>query len=76
MKTLIHKVDEKLASELDLIKETEGLGNRTATLGFLIKYYFLTKNKSLDQSIALFDKLLSKIDVGNLPSAEDQLADI
>jgi len=76
MKTVIHKVDEKIVQELDLIKEAEGLGNRTATFNFLIKYYLLTKQHSLDHSIVMLDKLLDKVDTEKLPSAKDQLSDI
>ena len=76
MKTIIHKVDDKIAQEFELIKEAEGLGNKTATFSFLVKYYLLTKQNSLDQSVAILDKLLSKVDVDSLPSAKDQLSDI
>jgi len=76
MKTIILKVDEKIPRELDLIKESEGLGNRTSAFTFLIKYYFLTKQNSLDRSIAFTDRLLDKIDTTKLPSAKEQLKDI
>lgn len=76
MKTILMKVDEKIPQELDLIQENEGLGNRTSTVTFLIKYYFLTKKNSLDFSIELFDRLLDKIDVSKLPSAKNQLKDV
>lgn len=74
--TILFKVDEKIPQELDLIQEAEGLGNRTSTFTYLIKYYFLTKKSSLDSSLQLMDKLLDKIDVSKLPSPEEQLADI
>lgn len=76
MKTIISKVDQKIADEIDLIKENEGLGNRTSTIIFLVKYYKLTKNSSLDKSIELLNKILEKINISNLPSAKEQLADI
>jgi hypothetical protein len=77
MKTMILKVDEKIPEELDLIKESEGLGNRTSTFTFLIKYYFLTKKDSLDRSIETLNNLLDKKNyLKNLPSAEKQLEDI
>ncbi|EKD64328.1 MAG: hypothetical protein ACD_51C00025G0003 [uncultured bacterium] len=76
MKTIILKVDEKIPRELDLIQKSEGLGNRTSTFTFLIKYYFLTKQNSLDRSIVFMDRLLDKIDIPNLPSAKDQLKDL
>lgn len=76
MSKILFDVNEKIPQELDLIKENEGLGNRTSTFTFLIKYYFLTKKNSLDNSIQLMDKLLDKIDVDKLPSAEEQLADV
>ncbi|MCF7830556.1 hypothetical protein K9M41_00965 [Candidatus Gracilibacteria bacterium] len=76
MKTLIMKVNEKIPQELDLIKEYEGLGNRTATFNFLIKYYLLTKQNFLDNSIEVLNKLLDKTDLGDLPSAEEQLKEI
>lgn len=76
MKTIIFKVNEKIPQELDLIKESEGLGNRTSTFTFLIKYYNLTKNNKLDNSIDHLNKLLEKIDINSLPSAEEQLKDI
>lgn len=43
MPTIVLKVPEKIPAELDVIQEEEGLGNRTSTVTFLIKYYFLTK---------------------------------
>jgi len=76
MTSLIFKVNDKIPKELDLIQEEEGLGNRTSTLTFLVKYYFLTKKSSLDQSIQIMDKLLDRIDMSKLPSAKEQLKDI
>lgn len=76
MTAIIFKVSDKIPKELDLIQEEEGLGNRTSTLTFLVKYYFLTKRTFLDQSVQLLDKVLDKIDTSKLPSARDQLKDI
>jgi len=76
MSALIFKVSDKIPKELDIIQEEEGLGNRTSTLTFLIKYYFLTKKSSLDQSIQIMDKLLDKLDPTTIPSAQEQLQDI
>jgi hypothetical protein len=77
MKTMILKVDEKISEELDLIKESEGLGNKTSTFTFLIKYYFLTKKDSLDRSIETLNHLLDKkLDTNSLPSAEEQLKNV
>ncbi len=76
MKTIILKVDEKIPQELDLIKEAEGLGNRTSAFTFLIKYYFLTKKNSLDLHIQTLNSLLNKVDASKLPSAKDQLKDV
>lgn len=76
MKTIVLKVDERIPDELNIIQQEEGLGNRTSTVTFLIKYYFLTKTKSLDQSIQIIDKLLDRIDVKKLPSARAQLKDV
>ena len=76
MSSIILKVADKIKRELEMIQEEEGLGNRTSTVTFLIKYYFLTKQRTLDQSIHLLDKALEKIDVDSLPSLEDQLKDI
>ncbi|KKU80502.1 MAG: hypothetical protein UY05_C0005G0002 [Candidatus Peregrinibacteria bacterium GW2011_GWA2_47_7] len=76
MSSLIFKVNDKIPKELDVIQEEEGLGNRTSTFTFLIKYYFLTKKKSLDQSMHIMDKLLDRVDVARLPSAKDQLKDV
>ena len=76
MKTIILKVNEKIPQELDLIKEAEGLGNRTSAFTFLIKYYFLTKKDTLDRSIQTLNSLLDRIDVASLPPAEKQLKDI
>jgi hypothetical protein len=76
MPSLIFKVSDKIPKELDLIQEEEGLGNRTSTLTFLIKYYFLTKKNSLEQSIQIMDKLLDRIDASKLASAKDQLKDV
>lgn len=76
MTSIILKVSDKIPKELDIIQEEEGLGNRTSTVTFLIKYYFLTKKNSLDQSIQIMDKLLDRIDANKLPSAREQLKDI
>ncbi len=76
MPQILLKVSEKIPQELDLIKEEEGLGNRTATITFLIKYYFLTKKNSLENSIELLDKLLEKIDKKKIPSLRAQLKNL
>lgn len=76
MATFFFNVDDRIRKEIELIQEEEGLGNRTATVTFLVKYYFLTKKSSLDHSIALLDKLLAKMDTSKLPSLEDQLKDV
>ena len=73
MKTIVLKVDDKIPRELDIIESEEGLGNRTSTVTFLIKYYFLTKKSSLDQSIGILDRLLERIDADKLPSGREQL---
>lgn len=76
MTAIILKVNDKIPKELDVIQEEEGLGNRTSTITFLIKYYFLTKRNTLDQSIQIMNKLLDRLDTKALPSAEDQLKDV
>lgn len=76
MTSLIFKVNDKIPKEIDLIQEEEGLGNRTSTLTFLVKYYFLTKKSSLDQSIQIMDKLLDRMDTAKFPSANEQLKDV
>ncbi|OGJ41913.1 hypothetical protein A2974_00030 [Candidatus Peregrinibacteria bacterium RIFCSPLOWO2_01_FULL_48_20] len=76
MASLFFKVDEKIVKELDLIKEQEGLGNRTAVFTFLVKSYFLNKKGSLKDSINLLKTLLDRVDVSKLPSAEEQLKDL
>lgn len=76
MHTIVLKVPEKIPTELDLIQEEEGLGNRTSTVTFLIKYYFLTKKTSLQNSLDLLGMALSKIDVEKLSSPREQLKDI
>lgn len=76
MTSLIFKVNDKIPKELSLIQEEEGLGNRTSTITFLIKYYFLTKKNSLDQSIQILDKLLDRMDMNKMPSAKKQLKDV
>lgn len=76
MTSILLKVPQKIPNELDIIQEEEGLGNRTSTVTFLIKYYFLTKRSSLDQSIQVLDKLLDRLDTSDLPSAKDQLKDV
>lgn len=75
MKSILLKVPQKIPEELDRIQEEEGLGNRTSTVTFLIKYYLLTKKSALDQSIDVLDKLLDKIDVEKLTSTREQLKD-
>lgn len=74
--TIVLKVPDKIPYELDLIQDEEGLGNRTSTITFLIKYYFLTKKGSLSQSLELLGKVLEKIDLRKLPSAREQLKDL
>jgi hypothetical protein len=69
-------VNEIIPKEIDIIKEKEGLGNRTSTITFLIKYYFLTKKSALDDSIQLLERMLDKIDTKKLPSAKEQLKDV
>lgn len=76
MTTVVLKVSDKIPKELDIIQEEEGLGNRTATVAFLIKYYFLTQRNSLDQSIQMMNMLLDRMDGSALPSARDQLKDV
>ncbi|MDD3861742.1 MAG: hypothetical protein PHP74_02525 [Candidatus Gracilibacteria bacterium] len=76
MKSILIKVDDRIKSELDMIREGEGLGNQTATITYLIKYYMLTKSSKLDDYIAMMDRALEKIDINKIPSIEDQLKDI
>ena len=76
MASIIFKVSDKIPKELDIIQEEEGLGNRTATITFLIKYYFLTKKGSLDQSMQIMDKLLDRINISKIPSSKNQLEDV
>ncbi len=76
MTSLIFKVSDKISTEMDLVQEAEGLGNRTATLAFLVKYYFLTQKNSLDQSISLLNSLLDRVDTATLSSPEEQLSDL
>ncbi len=76
MSTIVLKVAEKIPQELNLIQEEEGLGNRTSTITFLIKYYFLTKRGTLDHSLGLFDRLLDRLDLKKLPSAREQLKNL
>ena len=73
MKTIVLKVSDKIPKELDIIEDEEGLGNRTSTVTFLIKYYFLTKKSSLEQSVTILDRLLDRIDKDKLPSGREQL---
>ncbi|OGJ43082.1 hypothetical protein A3B60_04245 [Candidatus Peregrinibacteria bacterium RIFCSPLOWO2_01_FULL_39_12] len=70
------KVDDKIKQELDLIRSEEGLGTQTATITYLVKYYFLTKKSSLDTTIAILDKALEKLDTSKIPSIEEQLKDL
>ncbi|MBI5414963.1 hypothetical protein HZA38_05640 [Candidatus Peregrinibacteria bacterium] len=76
MTSITLKVPAKIPQELDIIQEEEGLGNRTSTVTFLIKYYFLTKSNSLDKSVQVLNTLLDRLDVSKLPSARDQLHDV
>ncbi len=74
---MILKVDDKISKELEMIKECEGLGNRTSTFVFLVKYYFLTRKDSLDESIEKLNELLDKKVSGKkLPRAKEQLRDL
>ncbi len=76
MTSILLKVSDKIPKELDVIQEEEGLGNRTSTVTFLIKYYFLTKKNSLDQSINMLERALDRIDTKKLRSAREQLKDV
>lgn len=76
MTSMIFKVADKIPKELDLIQEEEGLGNRTAALTYLIKYYFLTQKSSMEHSIQILDKLLDRMDAADLPSLKEQLKDV
>jgi len=76
MKSIMLKVDDKIKQELDLIRSEEGLGTQTATITYLVKYYFLTKKSSLDTTIAILDKALEKLDTSKIPSIEEQLKDL
>ena len=76
MTAILLKVSDRIPKELDVIQEEEGLGNRTSTVTFLIKYYFLTKKNSLDHSMNLLERALDRIDTKKLPSAKEQLKDI
>ena len=73
MKSILIKVDDKIKSELDLIRAEEGLGNQTATITYLIKYYLLTKRSSLDSTIAILDRALENVDEKSIPPIEQQL---
>ena len=75
MKSIMLKVDDKIKQELDLIKSEEGLGTQTATITYLVKYYFLTKKSSLDTTIAILDRALEKLDTNKIPPIEEQLKD-
>ena len=76
MKTISLKVDEVIADELDYVKKQEGLGNRTSTVTFLIKYYFLTKKRSFEEKAELMGLLLRHIDWDKVPSLDEQLKDV
>lgn len=76
MKSILIKVDDKIKSELDMIREGEGLGNQTATITYLIKYYMLTKSSKLDDYIAMMDRALDKMDTTKIPSIREQLKDL
>ncbi len=76
MTALLFKIDDKITEELDLIREKEGLGNRTATFAFLIKYYLLTQKHPLSESIELLEHLAKEIDWSKVPSLKEQLKDL
>ncbi|MBU1446328.1 hypothetical protein KKD70_03635 [Patescibacteria group bacterium] len=76
MKSILLKVDDKISDELKLIQKQEGLGNRTSTITYLIKYYLLTQQTSFDKTLTIFDKMLEKIDAKKLPSLKKQLKDL
>lgn len=71
MKAIMIKVEDKIKEELDRIKKEEGLGTQTATITYLIKYYFLTKKTTLDGTISMLDKVLDKIGPKKIPSNDD-----
>ena len=76
MKSILFRVDDKINDELALIQKQEGLGNRTSTLTYLIKYYLLTQQTKFDKTLVIFDKMLEKIDAKQLPSLKKQLKDL
>lgn len=76
MKSILLKVDDKIKQELDLIRSEEGLGTQTATITYLVKYYFLTKKSSLDTTMAILDRALDRVDTAKLPPLEEQLKDL
>jgi hypothetical protein len=76
LKSILLKVDDKIKEELALIREEEGLGNQTATITYLIKYYFLTKKSNLDTTIAMLEKVLEKVDTKSIPPLKEQLKDL
>lgn len=76
MKSILFKVNDKIKTELDLIREEEGLGNQTATITYLIKYYFLTKRNTLDTTMAILDRVLEGVDGRSVPSVEEQLKNL
>jgi len=76
MKSILFRVDDKISDELALIQKQEGLGNRTSTITYLIKYYLLTQQTKFDKTLVIFDKMLEKIDVKQLPSLKKQLKDL
>lgn len=76
MSTIVLKVHDKIPQELDLIQDQEGLGNRTSTIIFLIKYYLQNQKTSLVRSTQLMEKLLDRLDISTIPSAREQLKDV
>jgi metal-responsive CopG/Arc/MetJ family transcriptional regulator len=65
MSTIVLKVHDKIPQELDLIQDQEGLGNRTSTIIFLIKYYLQNQKTSLVRSTQLMEKLLDRLDISS-----------
>ena len=61
MSSIIFKVDGKIPKELDLIQEEEGLGNRTSTFTFLIKYYFLSSLRGTRETRLLALALCARV---------------
>ena len=72
-KVLPLKVSQIIIDEFLQIQDEEGLGNRSATLAYLVKEHKLRKKYEFEKAADEFEKVIDKIDKKKIPTLEEQL---